>query len=247
MAGCITAIEIVRQSQQGYSIKPFIVRADDGNTYFVKGHAKAGGPALISEVLGAELGVRIGLPIPPWKLMEIPEDLIRFSVAPDVEDLSGSYAFASLAVTNASDFSVSRLAHTPAETMRRVLLFDWWLRNGDRCLGENGGNVNLIVDPTGELVVIDHNLTFDLTFDGDDFLDSHVFRGRRTDFRDLVTRQEYSQILRSAIADWDTITALLPDDWLYRDRDHIDLTQPTLAQRLEILEMFTDERFWGPL
>ena len=49
MPESIRAVEIVRQSHQGYSIKPFIIRADDGHSYFVKGLDKSGGPALISE------------------------------------------------------------------------------------------------------------------------------------------------------------------------------------------------------
>ena len=243
----ITAVEIIRQSHQGYSIKPFIVRADDGHSYFVKGLDKSGGPALISEVLGAELGKRLELPIPQWRFMDIPPELIGFSAMPNVGDLGGGPAFASKAVENASDFTINDLERTPAELMRRVLLFDWWVQNGDRCLGQKGGNVNLIRDARGEVAVIDHNLAFHKSFDSEDFLDRHVFREHGHDFRDYVVRQEYTQILTEALAGWDTIADLLPEEWIYRDRDLIDLTEPTLADRLKILEMFTEERFWGPL
>ncbi|NWD74823.1 hypothetical protein HX890_11975 [Pseudomonas gingeri] len=247
MPESITAVEIIRQSHQGISIKPFIVRADDGHSYFVKGLSKSGGPALISEVLGAELGSRLELPIPPWRLMDIPPELIGFSAIPNVTDLLGGLAFASRAVENASDFTINDLASTPAELMRRVLLFDWWLQNEDRCLGPQGGNVNLIRDARGDLVVIDHNLALHPGFNSADFLEFHVFRERGRDFRDYIVRQEYTQILTKALAGWDTIAALLPAEWVYRDRDLIDLTEPTLADRLKILEMFTEERFWGPL
>jgi hypothetical protein len=243
----ITAVEIVRQSQQGYSIKPFIVRADDGYSYFVKGLNKSGGPALISELLGAELGKKLELPIPPWRLMDVPSALIDFSAIHSVNDLGGGTAFASRAVENASDFTITDLGSTPAELMRRVLLFDWWVQNGDRCLGQKGGNVNLIRDARGDLAVIDHNLAFHRDFDSDDFLERHVFRERGRDFRDYLVRQEYTHILTEAMSEWDTITAVLPEDWIYRDRDLIDLTEPTLADRLKILEMFKEERFWGPL
>lgn len=247
MPESITAVEIIRQSHQGYSIKPFIVRGDDGYTYFVKGHAKAGGPALISEFLGAELGTWLGLPVPPWGLMHVPEELIDFSAIPNVDDLRGGLAFASKAVENASDFSLSNINGTPVELRRKVLLFDWWVRNEDRCLGDHGGNVNLILDSRGDLNVIDHNLAFDRSFDPDAFMQGHVFRECRSFFRDLVVRQEHMQMLSEAIDNWGTITAHLPEDWLYRDRDHIDQTEPTVAERLEMLEMFTDERFWGAL
>lgn len=247
MPESITAVEIIRQSHQGISIKPFIVRGDDGAPYFVKGLEKAGGPALISEVLGAELGNRLGLPIPDWKLMRVPNELIAFSAIPNVTDLGGGLAFASRAVENASDFSVSNIDRTPVDLRRRVLLFDLWVRNGDRCLGERGGNVNLILDSSGSLSVIDHNMAFDRTFSSTDLMDTHVFRECRSFFRDLVVRQEHMEILSKAVGDWGTITALLPDDWLYRDSDNIDLTEPTVAERLEMLEVFKEERFWGEL
>lgn len=247
MADYITAVEIIRQSHQGISIRPFIVRGDDGASYFVKGLEKAGGPALISEVIGAELGKHIGLPIPDWRLMHVPDELISFSAMPNVADLRGGVAFASRAVENASDFSISNINQTPIDLRRRLLLFDLWVRNGDRCLSELGGNVNLILDSSGSLSVIDHNMAFDRTFSSADFMDTHVFRDCGSFFRDLVVRQEYMDILDGAVENWGTITALLPDDWLYRDRDHIDLTEPTVAERLEMLEGFKDERFWGAL
>lgn len=247
MPESITAVEIIRQSHQGFSIKPFLVRGDDGRTYFVKGHAKAGGPALISEMLGAELGLRMGLPIPPWSLMHIPEELIAFSAIPNVDDLRGGVAFASRAVENASDFNLSNINATPIGLRRKILLFDWWIRNEDRCLGQHGGNVNLILDSHGDLNVIDHNLAFDRAFDPVAFMEGHVFRDCRPFFRDLVVRQEHMQILGGIAASWGTITDLLPEDWLYRDADHIDQTEPTVAERLEMLEVFKEERFWGAL
>lgn len=247
MPESITAVEIIRQSHQGISIRPFLVKADDGETYFVKGLAKAGGPALISEVIGAELGIALGLPIPEWKLISVPSQLIAFSAIPNVGDLGGGLAFASRAVKNASDFSISNIDRTPVSLRRRVLLFDFWVRNGDRCLGDWGGNVNLILDASGELGVIDHNMAFDRQFSASDFMETHVFRECGVFFRDLVVRQEHMDILGKAVDNWGTITALLPDDWLYRDRDNVDLTEPTVAERLEMLDVFKDELFWGAL
>jgi hypothetical protein len=247
MPDSITAVEIIRQSHQGISIRPFLVKADDGATYFVKGLAKAGGPALISEVIGAELGRALGLPIPDWRFMNVPTPLIAFSAVPNVGDLGGGVAFASKAVNNASDFSISNIDRTPLDLRRRVLLFDFWVRNGDRCLGDWGGNVNLILDASGDLSVIDHNMAFDRQFSAFDFMETHVFRECGAFFRDLVVRQEHMDILGNALGNWGTITALLPDDWLYRDRDNIDLTEPNVAERLEMLEVFQNELFWGAL
>jgi hypothetical protein len=247
MSDCVTAVEIVRQSHQGISIKPFIMRADDGETYFVKGLSKAGGPALISEALSAELGKLLGLPIPSWKKMLVPQDLVDFSVIPNVRDLEGGMAFASLAVESAVDFNISHLRSMPRDLMRLVLLFDLWVQNGDRILGAMGGNVNLLIDSRGDLAVIDHNLAFHRGFELEEFLSGHVFRECRADFRDYVVRQEYTEMLDAALAKWGSIIPLLVDDWLYRDSDLIDFTEPTLADRLEILQLFKEERFWGAL
>ncbi len=69
----ITAKEIIKQSEQGLSVQPFLVRADDGQSYFVKGLSRALGNGLVSEAIAAELGKHLGLPIPQWRVMDIPK------------------------------------------------------------------------------------------------------------------------------------------------------------------------------
>ncbi|MHB0806038.1 HipA family kinase [Stutzerimonas nitrititolerans] len=243
----ITAVEIIRQSEQGVSVRPFLVRANDGNRYFVKGLSRAGGPSLMSEVIAAELGGCLGLPIPEWRIMDIPPALIDFSPIENVQDLAGGPAFASLQVDNASELMWSGVRNIPVELQRKVLVFDWWILNGDRGLGENGGNVNLLLDAQGNLVVIDHNAAFDSTSTAEQFRTYHVFRDQLGHFQDYVTRQEYVRELDAALAHWDRISALLPVEWIYRDQDEIDETIPTLLQRLETLQQFREERFWGQL
>ncbi|WP_312115246.1 HipA family kinase [Stutzerimonas nitrititolerans] len=245
----ITGKEIIRQSDQGLSVRPFIVRADDGLTYFVKGFNRAGGPSLISEVIAAEIGRHLGLPIPCWKIMHIPQALLDFSAMDNVQDLGGGPAFASLQVENASDLMWSHLESIPVELQRKVLMFDWLLLNGDRILGESGaGNVNLLIDSKGEMVVIDHNAAFERELTHHEMVEFHVFRAQIGFHRaDMLARLEYMPLLDAAIADWDRITSLLPEQWIFRDADQIDETEPTLQERLQILERFRTEQFWGQL
>ncbi|MGH8388195.1 MAG: HipA family kinase [Pseudomonas sp.] len=244
----ITAKEIIRQSHQGISVQPFLIRADDDQTYFVKGLSRALGAGLVSEALAAELGAHFGLPIPPWKVMDIPQELIDFSVMDNVQDLSGGPAFASLQVDNASDLLWASLNSLPVDLKRRVLLFDWWILNGDRGLGERGGNVNLILDPKGDLAVIDHNVAFDPELSFEEFRQYHVFRDQLGFFQgNLLARLDYLPQLDAALGDWGRITSLLPDEWIYRDQGHGDEIEPTLQQRLQILERFKEEQFWGQL
>lgn len=248
MRARITAQEIIRQSQQGVSVQPFLVRADDGHTYFVKGLARAGGPSLISEVIAAELGRHLGLPIPPWRIMDIPTALIDFSAIENVQDLGGGPAFASLQVENASELMWAGVNAIPVELRRKVLLFDWLILNGDRCLNEIAGNVNLLRNHEGELVIIDHNAAFDMALTIEEFQQYHVFRDQIGARREnLLARLDYIPMLDATLSDWDRIASLLPDEWIYRDADQIDETEPTLHQRLQILERYKDDLFWGQL
>ena len=180
--------------------------------------------------------------------MDIPQDLIEFSAMDNVRDLEGGPAFASLHIENASDLLWSGVANVPVGLKKRVLLFDWWIKNGDRGLGPLGGNVNLILDHTGSLQVIDHNVAFDAGLQADEFRMYHVFRDQlSTQTGELLARLEFLPLLDAALADWDRITTLLPEEWVKRDSGHGDETEPTLEERLHILERFKDEQFWGQL
>lgn len=244
----ITATEIIKRSEQGISVQPFLVMADDGNTYFVKGFSRTLAKGLVSEALAAELGSRIGLPVPPWRIMNVPRALIDFSLIEGVTDLGGGPAFASRQVENASDLMFANLDAITVELKRKVLVFDWWIRNGDRGLGELGGNVNLILHPKGDLAVIDHNVAFDTALDNDEFRTYHVFRKELGSFQSIpLVMRFYEVLLGTALKEWSTITALLPEEWLYRDQDPDNEYEPTLAQRLELLERYRDVQFWEQL
>ena len=248
MPARVTAKEIIRQSSQGVSVQPFLIRADDDQTYFVKGLSRALAPGLASEALAAELGAHLGLPIPPWAVMDIPQSLIDFSLAANVRDLEGGPAFASLQVDNASDVSWSHVDEIPVDLKKKVLLFDWWIGNGDRGLGPMGGNVNLILDCKGELAVIDHNIAFDASLDPEEFRSYHVFRAQLSNKAgELLARLDFLPQLDAALADWGRITSLLPEEWVSRDHGHGKEYEPTLAERYKLLERFKDEQFWGQL
>lgn len=248
MPARVTAKEIIRQSSQGISVQPFLIRADDDQTYFVKGMSRALAPGLTSEAIAAELGTHLGLPIPPWVIMDIPQALIDFSLAPNVRDLEGGPAFGSLQVDNASDVSWAHVDQIPTDLRRKVLFFDWWIGNGDRCLGPMGGNVNLILDHAGDLAVIDHNIAFDPTLDLEEFRRYHVFRNQlSTQTGELLARLDFLPQLDAALADWGRITSLLPEEWVSRDFGHGEDYEPTLVERYQLLERFKDEQFWGQL
>lgn len=71
----ITIVEIIKKAEQGLS-SPFLCRGDDDALYFVKGRA-SGRASLWAEWLAGHLGQALGLPIPPFHLVDVPAALVR--------------------------------------------------------------------------------------------------------------------------------------------------------------------------
>ena len=72
------------------------------------------------------------------------------------------FVFASRQFANAQESTPATRHLMPDAVAPDVLVFDWWPRNEDRHLTENGGNPNLFWDVVGSpLAVTDHNLAFD--------------------------------------------------------------------------------------
>lgn len=159
----LTIVEVLGRSSQGRT-EPYVCRGDDGEVYFVKGRS-ATRPGLIAEWLCARLAEHFGLPLPPYSIATVPEELIEADLTGWLHDLGVGEVFASQRI-NAVELTEVHRELVPAAVRRDVIAFDWWVRNGDRNLTVAGGNPNLLWNPEGEgsLVVIDHNLAFDPDF-----------------------------------------------------------------------------------
>jgi hypothetical protein len=163
MTSEITIMEIKRRSEQGVT-RPFLCRGDDGHWYWVKGNG-AGKLALCREWIAGRIAQLMGLPIPPFAQVNVPQDLIGYSAIEGCEELGAGLAFGSEHVEGACDLAFSQIESVPKEVRLRTLLFDWLVQNGDRTLGEAGGNVNLLwVERDLKAYIIDHNLAFDAGF-----------------------------------------------------------------------------------
>ncbi|MGP5563753.1 HipA family kinase [Vreelandella alkaliphila] len=240
----LEAAEILRRSEQGVC-RPFFIRDIQGDIYVVKGVGGAGKAALTSELICAELGSRLGLPIPPYGIMAIPQGLISFTAIDGADELDGGPAFASKLVENATTLIYPQVPQIPPQLKQRVLVFDKWVKNGDRRLTEKGGNVNLLWEPSSQLVVIDHNVAFDLPSNDADCIEDHVFSEEKTKFDDLLIKSEHLHALDNALGCWDTIIDLLPEEWVYRDIwDEDSLVHPTLDERFELLDRIHNGDFW---
>ena len=211
----IEVVEILGRSQQGCT-SPYICRCDDNFEYFVKG-LDAARSSQIYEWISANLGSKMGLPIPKFEIVDVNE---AFLIAPEFKGIGAGPSFASKKVS-VNEFVLANVRDVPKALQRDVFMFDYWINNGDRNLTEKGGNPNLFWNPAeSELVVIDHNLAFAGDFSKSDFIECHAFReeGLKV-FDDMCHRSHYSSLFESILSDFDLIFDEIPEEWLYIDSD----------------------------
>ncbi len=201
-------------------LQPFICTASDGKQYYCKG-SNAQVKGLLNEWICSHLARSLELPIPEAQVLTLGSDLKRL-LPPDWQrDLEFNCLFGLQAVSGSDTLSYSRVTDVPDPLQKKLLVFDAWVRNADRCLTSFGGNVNLLLDlKQNQLWVIDHNLAFDADFSRQDFLELHVFSGllkaRKLDMIDLVNfSKAFSQARESLEKDLPEV----PDEWLNADPD----------------------------
>lgn len=252
----LTIIEIMGRSQQGRT-QPYICRCDDGGVYFVKGRT-ATRKGLINEWLCANLAQAFGLPIAPFSIATVPYELVEADTAGFLRDLGAGAVFASQRVDGA-ELTHSQVEHVPSAVQNDVLMFDWWVRNQDRCLTEHGGNVNLLwlysrqpdltsSNPQGSgLKVFDHNLAFDGDFSKTHFCNGHVFSTKIPEiFSNFVTRRFYSERYAAALSRvWDSACGKLPHEWHYIDDEQTVLTNFPFEQIKQSLDAANHPDFWN--
>src|SRR5437867_2161059 len=192
----VNIVEIITRSTQGVTL-PFLCRGDDGWLYYVKGNG-AGRRALICEWMAGHLGRRLGLPIPEFKQAVIARELITLSARDDISDLGAGTGFASQVVQNADELTYVYVGQIDRALRAKILLFDWWIGNGDRTLSENGGNPNILwVHRDHKPYVIDHNLAFDEAAFAD-FWTHHIFASSRAEWTEAF-RKSSEELMKAAI------------------------------------------------
>jgi len=240
----IEIVEIIDRSDQGMT-RPFICRGEDGFVYFVKGRG-AGHRSLICEWVAGQLALRLGLPIAPFELVYIPEELLSIAMRDDLDDLGVGLAFGSRKLC-VVELTMSHLEYVPDDTQRDVLAFDWWVCNGDRSLTEAGGNPNLFWDIDEErLVVIDHNQAFEPSCSVDEIEDIHAFWGASYELvHDWVVQQGYVERFEAVLADWDAICHTVPQAWLFLDVEQTTPTNFDFDAVKWMLMRCKDAEFWS--
>lgn len=239
----VEIVEVLRRSEQGIT-RPFICRGDNDEIYFVKG-VGAGRRSQICEWIAGKLAVLLGLPIAPFDIVHVPEELLEIDVGFRLNELGTGPAFGSLE-QRVTELAFSNLLEIPNDLQQDVFIFDWWIRNGDRILGENGGNPNLLWSPGDQkLILIDHNQAFDTILAREDLLQFHVFRGQCQQLTgDFFRRDEYNKRFSQTLAHWPEILRKIPKAWWHADAEMtvpIDF-DPDWAY--ELLKGYEKDDFW---
>lgn len=145
------------------------------------------------------------------------------------------------------ELSRSHIARIPKALQRDVLAFDWWVRNADRTLSEEGGNPNLFWDVELErLVVIDHNQAFDEGFSAQNFSDLHAFHEQIDALcGDPVLRQEYGVRFDLVLAGWEEICNTVPQEWWFIDPEQTVATDFDRDKIRQLLSSYRDDAFWN--
>lgn len=239
MPPVIEIVEILGPSQQGFT-KPFLCRGEDGELYYVKGRG-AQCVSWWSEWICAHAGREFGLNIPAFSLVHIDQMLLA-EVQPAWQSIGAGCWFGSRKHPVAAWFEPSQVTQVPLAVRRDLVVFDWWIHNMDRSLG----NTNLLWDPgSGALVVIDHNQAFDRAFTEAEFLEYHLFR---EDFeavrRDLVLQAEYGVRLTKAAEVARLACNNAPSEWRWSNEEQDLPCSFDVEAALRMLERCATDELW---
>src|SRR6185436_1263466 len=131
----VRAVSYLTALREGGSV-PAIVEADDDGTYVAKFRGAAQGPrALVAEVIAAELGHRLGLPVPRLVFVEIDPLLARSEPDPELQGLLRASAGLNVGLDylpGALNWEPALLPVPEPALAAAVVWFDAFITNVDR-------------------------------------------------------------------------------------------------------------------
>lgn len=231
----ITITEVIRRSDQGVT-RPFICRADDGFLYYVKG-SNAGYGTNIREWICGNIAKMFCLPVPDFEIASVERQIIDGSVRDDIYGLGVGEWFSSKAVEKSSEIVYTDIEKINVEIRQKIFFFDKWVGNYDRTLSTNSGNPNMLIDWTGQPIVIDHNLAFD--FNGNNNHSAHIFYRSSLGATNLL-KTSLVATMRSAIDSVSLWWSKMPDAWT---EITTDITQERVVSFLS--RNIEDNSFWS--
>lgn len=232
----LTVEEIIKKSDAGMT-QPYLCELSDGDHYYVKGRS-ATVKGCISESICAQLGREFGLPIPDFAIVDIDIELTKYDKQAAF-DLGSGLAFASKAEENITEVKISDLEKFQDEILRKIFLFDTWIKNEDRTGTSYGGNPNLFFKvTTEEIIVIDHNLAFDRNFNIDSQNDLHICKEYWfSNPQDVLLRSIFEPQMANAIDKLGDQIRNLPKEWIENEPEHLHFIETTLRR-------YDSAKFW---
>jgi hypothetical protein len=234
-------IEVIRRLNEG-STQPYLCKCDDGRLYVLKSKPSMPPRNLLAEFISGCLADDIGLPIPEFKIVFVPEELVEYMPELQSEICTG-HAFASQYIEGAVALTFTQSRNetiVPIEQQKLIYAFDKLILNADRTLTDKGGNVNILYDVgSDKYYLIDHNLSFDQSIQPEDFA-VHVYGpGNRKWEYDLIDRLEYRQKVVECTNKLSEILKYIPEDWVV-DEEFLPFVSATL-------EKGDHEDFWSEI
>ncbi len=181
-------------------------RAEDQSLYVVKTRL-SGRDTLVKEWLCYRIGTRLGLPIPEARIVYMDYKAPGYSTFAEASALADCPGFGSALIKPTNVLTASQIPDVSLEERVAVLLFDWWIMNGDR----QPGNPNLLwLQSHRKLHVIDHNLAFG-NDDPSEFWQRHLFQSDRAT---MVSRKPQAlPVMTDIIRDLPTLWTDIPEEW----------------------------------
>lgn len=219
---------IIRRVKNGYT-QPFYCVCADGFNYYVKGKAVSN-PERCSELLSACIARAWDLPIPEFRIVHIPDTLLRYSANYQelITDLGEGFAWGIREVEKVSLYTTTIRKYISDDLAGKILLFDWFIKNEDRNLGNPNLLWNII---SKKLSIIDHNLAFDRT--DQDFWNLHVFGEQHDAIFATENRIKFENLMKDSILHLNEYFNLIPEEWTnfknfpaYRERVCNYLNEP---------------------
>lgn len=235
----VQIVEVIGPAAQGKSI-PLLCRGADGHRYYVKGQ-QTNRASLWREWICGHLAEALGLPLPPFALVQLDPELVR-ELPKDQQAIGSLPAFGSQERPHTIWLELGISQRVPASLQRDVLVFDWWVHNTDRLQG----NTNLLWDTEhAALVVIDHNLALDMDFKAAEFQTQHVFADQWPALtQDLVLQAQYLQRLSEVFPMVHKALASAPEEWLWENSEFDIPARFDRAAALQVLERCATPDFW---
>ncbi|AIQ11962.1 HipA family kinase [Paenibacillus durus] len=155
----ILAVQYIRPMDDGWTL-PHLFKCEDGQTYVVKFiNNRSGSGILANELIAYRLGKWLGLPIPPYRIIQITRDIVDMFPVLKSMDIPAGLHLGSLyfeqGTTLLGEFNLAlcKNFHHAAG----MIVFDHWINNWDRHTAES----NLLYIPDERKIqLIDHSDAF---------------------------------------------------------------------------------------